>query len=298
LANRAVTVSKGAIKHQLVQYNVKSGTPRPESYYEDVQTCSNFENKEQCYKNLKSGAESGWDFSTRWLIGKNGSTSQNLTDINVLNIVPVDLNAFLCAAFGELSRFYKLVGNNLKAAEYAKKEQQWKDAIKHIFYDETEGIWKDWDLERSIHREGFYPSNFAPLWTKSYDPLSRDAYGSRAADYFNANKINDYAGGIPTSTILSGQQWDLPNAWPPLQEIIILGMEYTGNKKAKIISDLWAKRTIRAFMTGMNNTNEMFEKYDAINVGQFGGGGEYTVQSGFGWTNGVAFSMAQKIYDI
>lgn len=31
----------------------------------------------------------------------------------------------------------------------------------------------------------------------------------------------------------------------------------------------------------------MFEKYDAIEVGQPGQGGEYAVQDGFGWTNGV-----------
>lgn len=31
----------------------------------------------------------------------------------------------------------------------------------------------------------------------------------------------------------------------------------------------------------------MFEKYHAVNVGNPGGGGEYIVQEGFGWTNGV-----------
>lgn len=32
----------------------------------------------------------------------------------------------------------------------------------------------------------------------------------------------------------------------------------------------------------------MFEKYDATVIGLPGGGGEYDVQLGFGWTNGVA----------
>lgn len=32
-------------------------------------------------------------------------------------------------------------------------------------------------------------------------------------------------------------------------------------------------------------------QYDAENPGKYGGGGEYTVQSGFGWTNGVIMEL-------
>lgn len=40
----------------------------------------------------------------------------------------------------------------------------------------------------------------------------------------------------------------------------------------------------------------MFEKYDSSKVGQYGGGGEYEVQKGFGWTNGVALKLIDKFY--
>jgi len=35
----------------------------------------------------------------------------------------------------------------------------------------------------------------------------------------------------------------------------------------------------------------MFEKYDVTGVGLPGGGGEYDVQLGFGWTNGVVIDF-------
>ncbi|XP_072382776.1 trehalase-like [Diabrotica undecimpunctata] len=298
LQNRAVKVRKDSIIHTLLQYSVKSGLPRPESYVEDLHTCEEFVNnsKVECYKNIRSAAESGWDFSSRWIRNSTGGIGVNLTDIHTSDILPVDLNAFICGAFDQLAKFYTLVGNKTKSTDYKLKVDKWKIAIDKIFYHKRDGIWYDVDAKVGRYRVGFYPSSFAPLWAKCFAPARADYYGSRAADYLNRNKLSNFLGGVPTSLIQSGQQWDLPNAWPPLQEIFVLGLDETRNKKAKTIANLFSKRILRAFMIGMNTTNEMFEKYDAINVGQYGGGGEYTVQSGFGWTNGVAFSLIQRDY--
>ena len=38
----------------------------------------------------------------------------------------------------------------------------------------------------------------------------------------------------------------------------------------------------------------MYEKYDAIEPGMYGSGGEYSVQLGFGWSNGVALSFIEQ----
>jgi len=35
----------------------------------------------------------------------------------------------------------------------------------------------------------------------------------------------------------------------------------------------------------------LYSQYDALNPGKYGGGGDYTVQSGFGWTNGVIMEL-------
>lgn len=40
-----------------------------------------------------------------------------------------------------------------------------------------------------------------------------------------ANQILTYRYGVPTSLQKTGQQWDFPNAWAPLQDLVIRGRE-------------------------------------------------------------------------
>lgn len=208
----------------------------------------------------------------------------------------MDLNAFLCKAFEVLSAFYVKLANPSKAIEWKEKSDTWRKTIDLVLYDKDDGIWYDYDIALSRPRKIFYPSNFAPLWTQSYTPFSGRQYGSRAAKYFRDQGINNFRGGIPTSLNQTGEQWDYPNAWPPLQELIILGFKKSGDPDAVYLSETLAKRWIDANIRGYNQNNEMFEKYDAINSGQYGGGGEYTVQTGFGWTNGVALELINEYY--
>ncbi|TFY75254.1 hypothetical protein EWM64_g8759 [Hericium alpestre] len=42
----------------------------------------------------------------------------------------------------------------------------------------------------------------------------------------------------------------------------------------------------------------MFEKFSNQDVDAGGSGGEYTVQAGFGWTNGVALWVASQFGDV
>lgn len=106
----------------------------------------------------------------------------------------------------------------------------------------------------------------------------------------------DYPGGIPTSLNQSGEQWDYPNAWPPLQALVIQGLERSGLEEGRQEAEKLAKKWLKANMRGFIETEKMFEKYDAERSGSYGGGGEYTVQSGFGWTNGYALEVIQKYY--
>lgn len=51
---------------------------------------------------------------------------------------------------------------------------------------------------------------------------------------------------------------------------------------------------IDANLLGYRQSGAMYEKYDARIPGQYGGGGEYEVQIGFGWSNGVALSLIDQ----
>lgn len=39
---------------------------------------------------------------------------------------------------------------------------------------------------------------------------------------------------------------------------------------------------------------KLFKQYDATQAGKYGDGGEYTVQTGYGWTNGVLLDFISK----
>ena len=40
----------------------------------------------------------------------------------------------------------------------------------------------------------------------------------------------------------TGQQWDFPNAWPPLQHMIVVGLEKTGQPEAQAVAFDLAQR--------------------------------------------------------
>jgi alpha,alpha-trehalase len=96
-AEQTLNVYKGGLTH-----------PRPESYREDFTLAENLTGaaKEGLYANLGAGAESGWDFSSRWL----DSAQAQFSTIRTQQIVPVDLNAVLCAQERLMADFYNVTG--------------------------------------------------------------------------------------------------------------------------------------------------------------------------------------------
>lgn len=84
------------------------------------------------YINIKSGAESGWDFSSRWYINEEGHGMGNLSHISTRNIIPVDLNAFVCFNAKLLSKFFGLIGDEEKQQYYDDEYLKWKTAIRQV----------------------------------------------------------------------------------------------------------------------------------------------------------------------
>ncbi len=100
-----------------------------------------------------------------------------------------------------------------------------------------------------------------------------------------------------TSLEQTGQQWDAPNAWPPLQHMLIEGAAHAGEASAgPVLARQLAGAYIDATHTAWCRTGHMHEKYDARVVGAVGGGGEYSPQVGFGWSNGVLLDLLAQGY--
>lgn len=71
-----------------------------------------------------------------------------------------------------------------------------------------------------------------------------------------------FSSGVPTSMEDSGQQWDFPNAWAPLQHLIIMGL-YEARNIHHAVEELsfdLAEKWIRSNWKGYQELNAMFEK--------------------------------------
>ncbi len=96
-------------------------------------------------------------------------------------------------------------------------------------------------------------------------------------------------GGLATTLVDSGQQWDAPNGWAPLQWIAVIGLRNYGfSTLSEEIATRWVDKTI----AGYQQQAKLVEKYDVTTTGgDEGHGGEYATQIGFGWTNGVLLAL-------
>ena len=282
-------------RHSLARHFVETTEPRPESFWEDYELAESLQGqgeKENLFAELASAAESGWDFSSRWMAG-GGVALQNL---NVRRVVPVDLNVFLVQMEENIAFFADKLNRPDIRAEFLEHARKRREAVESVLWDPTQMQWKDFLLETytateesggvmsGCLSEQVVASNYLPLWLGM-----GDAHGSAIIGSLKASGLV-LPGGISTSLVESGQQWDHPNAWPPLQHMLIEGVARHDEPFAKSLAHCWLQSNLKCFKA----TGCMQEKYDARCPGQAGSGGEYTVQAGFGWTNGVALVLLEK----
>ncbi|KAL7400533.1 hypothetical protein ABVT39_013484 [Epinephelus coioides] len=293
MQNRSVTLKLNGTEHVLNRYDVKVGLPRPESYTDDLELAEGLTNdrKEKLWMDLKAGAESGWDFSSRWYINGDGHNNGTLGDTSTSQILPTDLNALLCLNEKTLASFHRILGDGDSAALYDQATARRLEAIESALWDAERGAWFDYNLVTHTKHFEFYLSNLAPVWAQCY---SQPEMGEKAVQYLKGSGALQFPNGVPTSLRESGQQWDYPNAWPPLQHMLIDGLLKLPSEDAQQLAFDLAQRWIRTNWLAYMKYDAMFEKYDVNGDGKPGGGGEYEVQLGFGWTNGVALQLLNQ----
>ncbi|XP_018081322.1 trehalase isoform X2 [Xenopus laevis] len=293
--NRTVTVTLGGKSYLLNHYHVPVGGPRPESYSDDYELAETVapDSQQSLLAELKAAAESGWDFSSRWFSGSvgNSETDNKLNMTRTSSVVPADLNGILCRVEKTLAKFYKELNMPEKESRFQTALTQRLEAVQSVLWDEGLGIWLDYNMDAQRRNTHFYPSNLVPLWATCY---SNPEVADRVVSYLEKSGALSYKNGIPTSLTRSGQQWDFPNAWPPLQHMVIEGLAQAKSSRAKDTAFSLAQNWIRTNYKAYTKYKGMFEKYDVEGDGKPGGGGEYEVQVGFGWSNGVALQLLER----
>jgi len=274
--NRVVLVGDSLILNRY--YDFKD-FPRPESHKEDFELAEHLDDagKSKLYRDLRAGAESGWDYSTRWFENK-----EDFGSIRTTEILPIDLNCLLHGMEVIMTRMYAHIGDMDKASDYAAKAADRQEAIQQVFWNESKGAFTDYVWTRGQQEDQVTMATAYPLYFK----IATEEQGEAAMKYMEENLLQP--GGLVTTNIESGQQWDYPNGWAPLQWIGIKGLEHYGNKAlADDISERWLKVNMKVY----RNTGKMMEKYNVADTTLTAGGGEYPTQDGFGWTNGVALGL-------
>nr|UOO00976.1 soluble trehalase 2 [Sitodiplosis mosellana] len=287
--------------YELYAYGPKAlNGPRPESYYEDYdlarRSFTTEDEKMQFYSNLKAAAESGMDFSSRWFI-KNGTNEGQLRDNNARSIVPVELNSMIYFNAKILADYHSKLGNDKIAAKYEYKSQKILEAVEAVLWNEEDGAWYDYDLLNQKHRSYYSSTNLSPLMYGCYNIANKSAIARKVLAYIDSNSLDAFPGGVPTTLMQTGEQWDYPNAWAPLQHWLGEGLRNLDDRNATDLANKWTNRWTLSNYIAYKETKAMFEKYSAETLGGHGGGGEYDVQIGFGWTNGVIIEYLAKYGD-
>lgn len=167
-------------------------------------------------------------------------------------------------------------------------------AVNEVLWDEASGSWLDYDLINQKLRPYFTPSNLSPLWTNCFNQSQSQRIAERVLSYINQTGIDNYPGGVPNTLYHSGEQWDYPNVWAPMQYILIYGLENLNDDRASSLAQKWAERWVQSNYVAFRDTGAMYEKYIATDFGASGGGGEYEVQKGFGWSNGAILDLLDR----
>lgn len=284
---RVVKMQDGEI---LNRYWDDNATPRPESYREDVKTAKEAiaQNadltKEEVYRNLRAGAESGWDFSSRWLT-KSANGKFDLSTIQTTNIVPVDLNSLMYNLERTISEAAKLAGDKGKSTDFAQKAEKRKQAILKYNWDEKAGFFMDYNFKNAAVTPQFSLAGVYPLFFEIATKEQAEKVARKIEESFLK------PGGVVTTPYNTGQQWDAPNGWAPLQWLTVKGLKnYEQNDLAGEIKSRWLKLNKDVYA----RTYKMLEKYNVEDLSKESGGGEYPTQDGFGWTNGVYQKLSSE----
>lgn len=266
--------------HTLNHYWSTSTTPRQESFYEDYTRARASSEPEVLYRHLNAGAESGWDFSSRWF-----AEGHDLSTIQTTNILPVDLNSLLFGLESALAKFYKQLSDTVKHQQFETYAKARYEAIQKVFWNEQKGFFFDYNWRESRQTEVISAAGFVPLFVKA-------ATAQQATEGVSKVLFTDLLawGGVNTTTMQNHQQWDSPNGWASLQWFAVQGLKNYNLPHHQAITQRWLSMIHKRF----EQDKKLLEKYDVVNTDKHAGGGEYGVQEGFGWTNGVTLELLKQ----
>ena len=222
------------------------------------------------YKGDRSMRESGFDPSNRY-----GPFS-----VDIVHYDPVGLNALLYRMESETAEILTILGKDSQAAPWRKRAADRADRVNKLMWDAQDGLYYDYNFAHQTVRHYPFLTTFYPLWA------GIASKAQAAAVERNLPKF-ERPGGLATSTFDSGNQWDLPYGWAPLEMIAVEGLRRYGfNADADRIS----KEFLSLVRDEYRKVGFIVEKYNVVERSTDSSSirfGYQSNQEGFGWTNAV-----------
>ena len=180
---------------------------------------------------------------------------------------------------------YSTALHPIMTRRFKKAAAKRKDAINDYHWDEDAQFYMDYNFHHQENTKVFSLAGVFPL----YAGIAGEAEAALVAETIQRDFLKP--GGVVTTLIENGQQWDSPNGWAPLQWVTIQGLRNYGyDELAETIAKRWLALNDEVF----KKTHRLVEKYNVMGGDGLGGGGEYVLQDGFGWTNGVYVALKKE----
>ncbi len=231
------------------------------------------------YKGDRSMRESGFDPSNRF-----GPFS-----IDIIHYNPVCLNSLLYLMEMQMAEINSLLEPGCGAEAWRERAAERAARINRLMFDEKTGLYGDFNFAHQRGRHYPFLTTFYPLWTGIASP---DQAASVAGNLHRFER----AGGLQTSEFRSGDQWDAPLGWAPLQWIAVQGLRRYGYKAD---ADRIAKRFLTMVEQEFRRHHYLEEKYDVVRRSDDVDGGlrygYHTNEAGFGWTNAVFTALLDEL---
>jgi alpha,alpha-trehalase len=231
------------------------------------------------YKGDRSMRESGFDPSNRF-----GPFS-----VDIIHYAPVCLNSLLYQMEKDAERISTELGDRPAAERWRSRADTRREAINRLLWDERHGLYFDYNFVTKQRRVYEFATTFYPLWTGI--ATREQAARVRA----NLAKF-EAPGGLLTSTQVTGNQWDAPFGWAPLQLIAVEGLRRYGFDDD---ADRLSAKFIGLVTKEFQEHGTIVEKYDVRRrESDVEGGikfGYSANQVGFGWTNAAVVKLLAEM---
>jgi len=231
------------------------------------------------YKGDRSMRESGFDPSNRF-----GPFSAD-----IIHYDPVCLNSLLYLMEMQTAEIMDIAGKGGEAGKWRERAEARARTMNRLMWDEARGMYFDYNFVRRRVREYPFLTTFYPLWVGI-------ASAAQAAAVARNLSLFERAGGLQTSTSQTGDQWDAPFGWAPLQWIAVEGLRRYGYRtEANRIS----RKFLRLVERDFQRHGTIVEKYDVVHLRSNLRGnlrfGYHSNEAGFGWTNAVFTALLDEL---